>query len=180
MIASSNTISDEVQGGKIGIERESGEVAIEPSSVDLHLGDQLLRANGTKKVVVDDPDTYPEWWETDDLVVPAGGFRLAHTDERVALPDEYVGLIHGRSSVGRLGLFIENAGLVDAGFEGQITLELFNPMEYDIELREDMRICQMTLHAHDDPPDVSYSLQNGNKYQEQMGATPSRLYKDFN
>lgn len=179
-VASSKTIEGELSSENVEIERQSGgDLAVEPSSIDFHLGDDLLRLTGTAEVVVDDKSTYPKTWPTGNLRVPAGGFRLGFTDERLALPDDYVGVIHGRSSVGRLGLFIENAGLVDAGFGGQITLELYNPMDYDIELKEGMRICQMTLHSHEDPPDVAYSRGNNNKYDGQMGATPSRLHKDF-
>jgi dCTP deaminase len=180
LIASSKTINDKLDDGDVQIERTNGgDLAVEPSSIDLHLGDELLRMTGTDRVVVDDESTYPEHWPTGTMEVPSGEFRLAHTDEVLALPDEYVGVIHGRSSVGRLGLFIENAGLVDAGFNGQITLELYNPMDYDIVLKEDMRICQMTLHSHENPPDVAYSRGNSNKYNGQMGATPSRLHEDF-
>jgi dCTP deaminase len=28
-------------------------------------------------------------------------------------------------------------------------------------------------------PDVAYSEENGNKYNDQTGPTPSRLYEDF-
>lgn len=180
MIASSKTIDREITDGAVQIDRSNGDSAsVEPSSVDLHLHDELLRMTGTDKVVVDEESTYPEHWTTDELVVPSGEFRLGSTDERVALPDDYVGVLHGRSSVGRLGLFIENAGLIDAGFDGEITLELYNPMPYDIELKEDMRICQMTLHPHGEAPDVAYSRGNSNKYQGQAGPTPSRLHEDF-
>ncbi|WP_306298989.1 hypothetical protein [Bacillus sp. OV166] len=48
--------------------------------------------------------------------------------------------VEGRSSIGRLGLFIQNAGWVDPGFEGHITLELYNANRVPIELRAGRRI----------------------------------------
>lgn len=182
MVASSITLTGEIElGENVWIESKNGEkVAVEPSSIDLHLGPEILRPKHKKgPVIVDEKDTYPEYEQQDDFTIPPHSFRLAHTDEIVGLSNKYVGILHGRSSVGRLGLFIENAGLIDAGFHGQVTLELTNPTQYPITLKEGMRICQMTVHKHEHPPNVGYSKGNGNKYNGQEGATPSRLYRDF-
>ena len=178
------------------VSRENG-VSVEPSSIDLHLGKKFGSFKRQKTPVkVWDESTYPEFREesADDeflghiqggnpdgeIHIKPGEFLLAHTQDHVHLPSDCVGFLHGRSSVGRLGLFVHNAGLVDAGFgPASLTLELYNASKNTIALRPGMRICQMTVHSHDSPPDVSYSAQNGNKYQNQRGPTPSRLYEDF-
>ena len=72
------------------------------------------------------------------------------------MPDNLTAFVEGRSSLGRLGLFIQNAGWVDPGFQGEITLELFNANRCAIEL---------------DPYE--------GKYQRQRGATGSRVFMDF-
>lgn len=162
------------------VSRENG-VSVEPSSVDLHLGKKFGSFKRQKQPVkVWDESTYPEFREESagEIHIKPGEFLLAHTQDHVHLPGDCVGFLHGRSSVGRLGLFVHNAGLVDAGFSGGLTLELFNASKNTIALRPDMRICQMTVHAHDTAPNVPYSNQN-NKYQNQRGPTPSRLYEDF-
>lgn len=182
MTLSNRGIKDWMEKTELEIYRQSGSgLSIEPSSIDLHLSRYVGTTNHTETVAVWDESTYPEWEvrEDDFPVVPPNGFMLAETDEVVELPPAAVGLLHGRSSVGRLGLFIHNAGLVDAGFSGSLTLELFNPAPYPICLISGMRICQMTIHPHSSRPDVPYSARNGNKYQGQLGPTPSRLFEDF-
>lgn len=76
-------------------------------------------------------------------------------------------------------MFAHNAGLVDAGFGGSLTLELFNAASYPIRLKPGMRIVQMTLHEHDTEPKTAYGTDRGSKYQGQQGVTPSRLSEDF-
>jgi dCTP deaminase len=55
------------------------------------------------------------------ITIPPHSFLLATTMEVVRLPDNLTAFVEGRSSIGRIGLFIQNAGWVDPGFEGQIT-----------------------------------------------------------
>lgn len=156
--------------------------SFEPSSVDLHLNNEFtFPYEKGKRVKVWDEDTYPEYRRdtVENPILGPHSFVLAETEERVELPADSVGFLHGRSSVGRLGLFVHNAGLVDAGFSGSLTLELFNAAPHEIELKAGMRICQMTVHTHEEVPDVDYSNQEESKYQNQVGATPSRLYSDF-
>lgn len=182
MTLSNHGIKDWMEKTGLEIYRQSGSgLSIEPSSIDLHLGRYVAKTNHKETVAVWDEKSYPEWdiVEEDFPVVHPGQFMLAETDEVVELPSHAVGLLHGRSSVGRLGLFIHNAGLVDGGFSGSLTLELFNPAPYPICLISGMRICQMTIHPHSSRPDVPYSARNGNKYNGQLGPTPSRLFEDF-
>ena len=53
--------------------------------------------------------------------------------------------MEGRSSIGRLGLQVQNAGFIDAGFHGQITLELENQSGFPIVLKKGVRICQIVF-----------------------------------
>lgn len=184
MILSGTDINRNLGYGDLEVEREQSneELRVEPSSIDLHLGETLLAPDKQAEsppVKVDNPETYPKHVPIDDFTIYPNEFLLAHTDEVVNLPDYEVGFVHGRSSVGRLGLFVHNAGLIDAGFEGQITLELYNAAPYPIELKPGMRIAQITVHEHQTPAFSSYGKQQGSKYQDQMGPTPSRLYQDF-
>jgi dCTP deaminase len=165
------------------VERDEGRVAIEPASLDVHLADTLLiEAEMGSPIDVTDEDTYPTYYQRrmeNGYTIDSRSFVLATTEETVTLPNGIVGYLHGRSSVGRLGMFIENAGLVDPGFDGQITLELFNASRNPIRLQEGMRIGQLTFHEVGTAPDVAYSPHNGNKYNGQHGPTPSRLWQDF-
>jgi dCTP deaminase len=159
------------------------ELAIQPASMDVHLGKKLKHPfkPGDEPVSVDDKSTYPEYRTTDSKrpVVGQNSFALATTEEEIKIPNGILALLHGRSSVGRLGLSIENAGLIDPGFSGQVTLELMNEVEYDIELVAGMRIGQLTFHEMKTAPEVGYSEYNNSKYSGQIGPTTSRLYEDF-
>lgn len=176
-------------GEVIGIDRKGKDLHVEPSSIDLHLGHKYGKyEQQPHPVKVWDESTFPDYWVRDcrecinrngAIPIEPGEFILAHTQEVVDLPANYVGILQGRSSVGRLSLFVENAGLVDAGFTGDLTLELFNAGKNEIWLKPDMRIVQMNIYEHDVAPDVEYSEGNGNKYQNQRGPTPTRIYEDF-
>jgi dCTP deaminase len=94
--------------------------------------------------------------------------------EYVKLPDDLTSFVEGRSSIGRMGLFIQNAGWVDPGFEGQITLELYNANSLPIRLEAGRRICQLVFCKMDQVAENPYR----GKYQGQRGTTGSRVFKD--
>jgi dCTP deaminase len=56
--------------------------------------------------------------ERDEIILPPRSFILATTMEYIRLPNNLTAFVEGRSSIGRMGLFIQNAGWVDPGFEG--------------------------------------------------------------
>ena len=74
-----------------------------------------------------------------------------------------------------MGLFIQNAGWVDPGFAGQITLELYNANRLPIKLIAGRRICQLVFARMDNRADIPY---NG-KYMNQKNAVGSKVYKDI-
>jgi len=112
--------------------------------------------------------------EDDSITIPPHSFLLATTLESVKLPDNLTAFVEGRSSIGRIGLFIQNAGWVDPGFEGQITLELYNANSLPIRLEAGRRICQLVFCKMDQVASVPYR----GKYQNQKRATGSQVYKD--
>ena len=73
-----------------------------------------------------------------------------------------------------MGLFIQNAGWVDPGFQGEITLEMFNANSCAIELKAGRRVGQLVFAELDGPAEHPYR----GKYQGQKGATGSRVYLD--
>jgi len=174
--------SDVHASGHVTIGRYGdSDVDYQPSSVDVHLGDEFLMQNEQKTpVFLDDEDTYPEYQTryTEEFMLHPGQFVLATTEECISLDNEVVGYLWGRSSVGRLGVFVHNAGLVDAGYEGDITLELLNVSPNTIALQSGMSIAQLTVHELRTPTSNDYETKGG-KYQSQSGVTPSRLYEEF-
>ena len=82
--------------------------------------------------------------------------------------------VEGRSSIGRLGLQVQNAGYIDAGFHGQITLELENQSGFPIVLKKGVRICQIVFVLMNQSAEKPYSGKCG----AQSGATASLLEVD--
>jgi dCTP deaminase len=186
MILSDRTIRAELEAGRIVID-PLDEQCIQPSSVDLRL-DRLFRVflNHTMPVIdvkedLEDLTRLVEIGEGETFILHPGEFVLGSTYERVTLPNDLVGRIEGKSSLGRLGLLIHStAGFIDAGFSGYLTLELSNVANLPITLYPGMKIGQVSFLRMTTPADVPYgSARVGSKYQGQRGPTPSRYWENF-
>src|SRR5262245_42335939 len=186
MILSDRTIRAELEAGRIVID-PLDEQCIQPSSVDLRL-DRLFRVflNHTMPVidvkeVLEDLTRLVEIGEGEAFILHPGEFVLGSTYERVTLPDDLVGRIEGKSSLGRLGLLIHStAGFIDAGLSGYLTLELSKLANVPITLYPGMKIGQVSFLRMTTPADVPYgSARVGSKYQGQRGPTPSRYWENF-
>ncbi len=186
MILSDRTIREELASGRITIE-PLGEGALQPSSVDLHV-DRLFRVfrNHTTRVIdvkEDQADLTElvEVGEGDAFILHPGEFALGSTSERVALPDDLVARLEGKSSLGRLGLLIHStAGFVDAGWDGHLTLELSNVANLPITIYPGMKIGQISFLRMTTPADHPYGTGTlGSKYRGQRGPTASRYFENF-
>ena len=174
LIISDHTIKQLLQSGELGIEPIT-EVQIQPASVDLRLGDHFLKVNENYSGIISlDQETEYESIVSDEIIIPPHSFLLATTQEKVRLPNDVTAFVEGRSSIGRIGLFIQNAGWVDPGFEGQITLELYNANRLPIRLQSGRRICQLVLAKMDKEAEHPYR----GKYQGQQNAVGSRVWQD--
>ena len=174
MILSDKTILSMLREGTLGISPLEPE-QIQPASVDIRLGRTFSVVEDTASgILTMDQKIGYKTIETDTYLLLPGQFVLATTMEYVTLPDNLTAFVEGRSSLGRMGLFIQNAGWVDPGFRGEITLELFNANRCAIELRAGRRVGQLVLAEMDAPAEHPYD----GKYQGQTGATGSRVFLD--
>lgn len=161
MILSDRDISEAMASGRLKIEGCRG---IGPASVDVYLGDSFDCSPA-------DAMDGEEWGGPPRSVkLFARGFMLGTTVEVVTLPDDIMGNVHGCSSIGRTGLFVQNAGLIDPGFSGQITLELFNASAAGMILCPGQRIAQLSFSYLNTPAKRPYS----GRYMNQRGATAAR------
>jgi dCTP deaminase len=146
---------------------------INPNSYNLSLHNELLiyennvldmkKPNSTKKIVIPD----------EGLLLEPGKLYLGRTKEYTKT-EKYVPMLEGRSSTGRLGLFIHiTAGFGDVGFAGYWTLEIF--CVQPIRIYPNVEICQIYYHTIDG----DYDLYSSGKYQNNTGIQPSLFYKDF-
>ena len=186
MILSDRSIREEMAAGRIVLE-PFDESLIQPSSVDVRL-DRYFRVflNHTMAVIdvkknLEELTRLVEIEDDSPFVLHPGEFVLGSTHERIALPDDVVGRVEGKSSLGRLGLLIHStAGFIDAGWDGHITLELSNVANLPITLYPGMKIGQISFLRMTTPADVPYGSGSlGSKYQGQRGPTPSRYWENF-
>lgn len=146
---------------------------LNPNSYNLSLHNELLvYENRLLDMKVPNPVktlTIPE----SGLVLEPDKLYLGRTNE-FTQTDRFVPMLEGRSSVGRLGLFIHvTAGFGDVGFAGYWTLEIF--CVQPIRIYPNVEICQ--IYYHDIQGD--YDLYQSGKYQNNTGIQPSLLYRDF-
>jgi dCTP deaminase len=186
VILSDVSIRKELASGRIVVE-PLGDNAIQPSSIDVRL-DRWFRVFANHRYpIIDVKQAQPELTELievpgeEPFILHPGEFVLGSTLERIALPDDVVARLDGKSSLGRLGLVIHStAGLIDPGFDGHITLELSNMATLPITLYPGMKIGQFAFERMDAPADVPYgSAETGSKYQGQRGPTASRYHENF-
>ncbi|MBP3792746.1 MAG: dCTP deaminase [Ruminococcus sp.] len=174
MILSDRTIRDMIVEKTLKITPLSEE-QIQPASVDIRLGNTFSIVDDTPSGIITlDSEIKYKTITADKYLILPGQFVLATTMEYFELPDDLTAFVEGRSSLGRMGLFIQNAGWVDPGFKGEITLELFNANRCAIELTAGRRVGQLVFAKMDRAAQDPY---NG-KYQGQTGATGSRVFMD--
>lgn len=147
---------------------------VNPNSYNLSLNPEILTY---EEVVLDMKKrnrvrslTIPE----SGLVLEPNRLYLARTNERTETHN-FVPMIEGRSSIGRLGLFVHvTAGFGDVGFCGYWTLEMFAVQP--IRIYPNVEICQIFYHqiAGD------FQKYKSDKYQNNAGVQPSLLYRELN
>lgn len=152
------------------------ESQINPASVNLTLGDTFLipTIKDTGAIHLGKEVEYRRFEvKGDGFQIYPGEFVLATTREHVNIPSNVAAFVQGRSSIGRIGLTTQNAGFVDPGFHGHITLELVNESPNMIILTPGYPVAQLVFFECY-PVEKPY---NG-KYNDQVEATGSRMYMD--
>ena len=159
---------------------------IDSCSVDLRLGNtfRIFKNNeishiDVKKGISAEFMDIVEKKETEQIIVHPGELVLAHTKECVKMPDNLVGTLDGRSSLGRLGLVVHStANSLDPGFEGQITLEISNISKFPIILWPGIRVCRLTFTQLTDACEMPYYKRKKSKYVESKGPGISKIDLD--
>lgn len=146
---------------------------INPNSYNLTLHDELLvyeeRVLDMKK-----PN------KTRMITIPSGGLTLEPNrlylgrTREFTRTDGYIPMLEGRSSTGRLGLFIHvTAGFGDVGFAGYWTLEMF--CIQPVVIYPGAQVCQIYYHTIQG----EYDRYQSGKYQNNTGIQPSLMYRDW-
>ncbi|MBI5413959.1 dCTP deaminase [Candidatus Peregrinibacteria bacterium] len=189
MVLSDRDIKAKIQDGSIRILSSNDGYLdqIHASSMDLRLG-KYFKVYKAGKYVLLDPKKLSgqenlthmiEIHGDEPFLVQPGEFALGVTLEKIALPNDIVARVEGRSSLGRLGIVVHStAGFIDAGFEGTITLEISNVNKMPIALYPGMRVCQIAFEQMSSPAEIPYGKKSSAKYQGQELPAESRVGDD--
>ncbi len=186
MVLSDRSIKQEIESGRISVS-PLRQKDIQPASIDLHLDDKVLVFRNSTAPYIDLREDIPDLTEMVEIedeqpfILHPGEFVLGNTLERIALADNIVARLEGKSSLGRIGLLIHStAGFVDPGWDGNLTLELSNVSRLPLTLYRGMPIGQISfqyLSTSADNPYGSEALRS--RYQGQSEPTPSRSHIGF-
>lgn len=134
------------------------EKAIQPNSLDVHLGNQfaIQLNNGLFEEI-----------DCNEFILEPGGFVLATTQEYFYFGPTLHGVLQGKSSWARVGLYVESAGLFDSGFEGVAVVELTNQGKAPLQLKSGESIAQMIFQRN---LPVLKSYKHKGHYQGQRNA----------
>jgi dCTP deaminase len=189
-ILSDKDIIEHLNNGKIVIDPlENPDMQIQPSSVDLRIGNEFKGFRIIRKPCIDpmdesDIESYMESFyieEGQPFIIHPGEFALAATYEMVKLPDDLVARVEGRSSIGRLGITMHvTAGYIDPGFCGKITLEISNIGKMPVALYTGQRVCQIVFETMTSPSQRPYGHpERDSKYMGQKTPVTSKIKHDY-
>lgn len=146
---------------------------LNPNSYNLRLSDELLVYTNHELDMARPNDFERLTIPAEGMLLQPGKLYLGRTLEYTAT-ENLVPMLEGRSSVGRLGLFIHvTAGFGDVGFRGYWTLEIL--CVQPVRIYAGVEICQIFYHTLEG----RYENYKSGKYQNNQGIQPSLLYKDF-
>ena len=171
MILSGKKIAEE-QGTGIKI-TPFNESQVNPNSYNLRLSNELAYYEDDVLDMKKKPTLKSIQIPEEGYLLEPGKLYLGRTVEYTET-DKYVPMLEGRSSIGRLGLYIHvTAGFGDVGFSGYWTLEMH--CLQPIRIYPNVEICQIYYHTIN----AEYNLYSSGKYANNQGIQESRLYQDF-
>lgn len=168
--------------GKLIVRDHNGN--IDACSIDLRLSNKFRffkKSNIThidiKDINMDKLMEFKEVEENEPVIIHPGDLVIGSTIEHVELPDDIVGTLDGRSSLGRLGIVVHStANSIDPGFKGNISLEISNINSMPIRLWPEMRICRLTFTKLSDKCEVPYYKKESAKYKDSKGPEGTKIH----
>lgn len=162
MILSDKSIREEIGSGRLKIDPYDSAL-INPASMDFRLGGSFHKVFTAHGYTIIDPtnkDSFITQKIADEKYkLQPREFIIAHTLETIEVPDDIAVEIRGKSSLGRLGIGNSSmAGYIDPGFGAPVTLEIFNYLDKEVLLKEEMKIGQFLFHRLDSPAESPYSV----------------------
>lgn len=188
MILSDHDLKNALKSGLISIiPTPDPKTQFGSCSIDLRLGNSFRVFEHSKNSYIDPAKKDYSNEITREIKVKTGGkfimqpgdFVLAVTLETVKIPNNLMGRLEGRSSLGRLGIVVHStASVFDPGWNGKCVLELGNLGRMAVSLTVGMRICAMTFEQLSSNVDIPYSKKKNAKYKIQDGPSESRIHEE--
>lgn len=185
MILSDVDIKVKLEKGEIKIDPMPDlDEALGPASIDFRLGNQFMFYRRTEQPFIDvkSPETMENLTRlitkgnNEPFTMHPGDFVLATTMESVELPDDLIGRLEGRSSLGRLGIVIHStAGKFDPGWKGKLVLEISNIGLVPVRVYPGMRVCQFLFEQLSSPTSQPYTKRKSSKYKFQDSPISSKI-----
>lgn len=177
MILSDKTILQEMHWKNIIISPFNKD-HLNPNSVDLTLAPQFkIYQPGVLDPRQPNP-TIEMTIQEEGYVLQPGEVYLYACNERIGVKDNIRAKVEGKSSLGRLGLFVHvTAGFIDTGFEGSLVLELVATRP--IRVYPNMKICQLEFARVEGEILETYDQKKGSKYHGQTGVQESKYHENF-
>jgi dCTP deaminase len=157
---------------------------IQPASLDVRLGAQFMTFDRRAAGVIDPKTDSTHCWTShgvgeqilEEFVVHPGELVLATTHEYIELAPTLAARVEGKSSLGRLGIFVHStAGFVDPGWpRAPITLEISTVVGVPVKLYPGMPIAQLAFERVEEG-----SAGYTGKYVGQSGPAASRYHRNW-
>ena len=189
MILSDRDIKQAISEGRIIVHPAPNfETQLGPCSLDLHLGNVMKAFKSSpypyldlrRKVNTEELMDEITVGEGGPFVLQPGAFVLAVTKETFKLPDDIMGRLDGRSSLGRLGIVVHStAARFDPGWDGKAVMELGNLGPMPVILYEGMRVCALTFETLSSPAETPYGKKATHKYAFQEKPQVNKINEEF-
>ncbi len=174
MILSDRDINALIKLGDLAV-KPLREDTIRENGLDLRLGKGYCRFKDTDKILdirsPESSDNFYECGESDEIIVRPYEHILLHTEEYIRLPSYVAGLVNLRSTFARLGLYIP-ATVVDAGFEGQLTIEVIGS-SFPVKIYAGERFLHLILVKLSSPARNPYK----GEYKGQKGVRLPKIFR---
>jgi dCTP deaminase len=162
----------------VGEQQREGVISYGVSSYgyDIRVADEFKIFTNVHSRIVDcknfDPQAYVDY-KGEFCLIPPNSFVLAHSVEMMRMPPNVTGVVLCKSTYIRSGVLIPTT-VLEAGWEGIITLEISNVTPLPARIYANEGIAQILFFEGDEPCDISYADRVG-KYQNQKGVVLPRV-----
>ncbi len=159
-VLNNDDILDYVRKGKLGFDPQLDQFQLQAHSVDLRLGFTFLvpkswqvTGEGREQLHMDYyAAERPEHFDVVELekgqffdLLP-GEHILVSSLESVKVPDDLMATMYPRSSINRKGISVDQTGIVDSGYEGQLVIPIRNnTRSQTVRLYPGERFCQLVF-----------------------------------